>query len=116
MRKNNNYFKRPLVLIIITAILSFNFFIAYGTDKYVKFTVTDKERIVNNTSEGSSSKYIIFTNRGTFENTDTVFYWKWNSSDLYSSIKKDKTYIAHVYGFRVGFLSLYQNIISAEPL
>jgi hypothetical protein len=115
MKKRNGYFKIVLVP-IITAILTYNIFVAYGTDEYVKFTVTDKERIVNNTSEGSSSKYIIFTNRGSFENTDTVFYWKWNSSDLYSSINKDKTYIAHVYGFRVGFLSLYQNIISVEPI
>ena len=117
MRKNNNYFKRPLVLIIITAVMSFNLFIAYGTNEYVTVTVADKERVVNSSNQGTSSKYIIFTtDSDTFENTDTIFYWKWDSSDLYASLKKDQTYRAHVYGFRVGLLSWYQNIISVEPI
>ena len=91
--------------------------IAYGTKDTVTFTVTDKERIVESDSDGNTtSKYLIFTDNGTFENTDTVWYFKFQSSDLYGKLKRGQTYEADVYGFRVGWLSMYKNIIDAREV
>lgn len=101
---------------ILFLVLSIKALIAYTTDEQIVFTVEDKERIVNNTSEGTSSKYLIFTDKGVFENTDTLFYWKWDSSDLYGQIQEGKTYNAKVYGLRVGFFSLYKNIVDVKQV
>lgn len=116
MKNSKGNINLTLVVALVVLVLSAKAFFAYGTDEYVTFTVTDKERIVNNTSEGTRSKYLVFTDKGTFENTDSLFYWKWNSSDLYGRIRKGETYKAHVYGFRVGFLSWYKNIVSVSPV
>ena len=47
----------------------------------ISITVEDKERISNRSSD--SSKYLIFTKNEVFENTDELFYLKFNSSDIY---------------------------------
>lgn len=101
-------FKNIALLILFAFLLIANAIYAYGTDEQLTFTIESKERIVD--SEGSS-KYLIFTDKGVFENTDSIFYWKWNSSDIYGNLKEGSTYSAHVYGFRFGFLSIYKNII-----
>ena len=80
--------------------------------------ITDKERV--NTRD--NSKYLIWaeirTETGvrteTFENTDSALAWKWNSSDLHGQIKVGETCDFKVNGFRVGFLSWYRNILSAN--
>lgn len=75
--------------------------------------VTDKDRITNRNSEGgTSSKYLIFTEAETFENTDDFSVMKFNSSDFYGSIAVGQEYCFTVAGWRVPFLSMYRNIIS----
>ena len=69
--------------------------------------VTDKERIVN----ADTSKYLIFTDKGVFENTDDISVMKFNSSDFYAQIEVGNNYCFTVAGYRVPFLSMYQNII-----
>ncbi|HEY6019861.1 MAG TPA: hypothetical protein VIY48_08125, partial [Candidatus Paceibacterota bacterium] len=49
----------------------------------VTATVTDK--VVKN--DGKSSTYLIFTDKGVYENTDSLVNGKWDSSDVYSGIK-----------------------------
>lgn len=84
--------------------------IAYSTKDSVTFTVKNKESIVEN----NSSKYLIYTNKGVFENEDSLWYLKFDSSDLYNELEKGKTYEADVYGFRVPILSLYKNIVDVR--
>ena len=50
----------------------------------------------------------------TFENTDTLFYRKFNSSDVQASIVKGSVYRISTYGFRIPFFSAYENIINAQ--
>jgi len=59
----------------------------------------------------NSSKYLIFCEGITLENTDSLWHWKWNSSDFYGQIKKNEKYNFKIYGWRVPFLSMYKNII-----
>jgi hypothetical protein len=78
----------------------------------VTITVTDKTNVLDkNTQE---MKYLIFTDKGVFENTDSFLHWKFNSSDIYGQLKKDSTYTVTVEGFRVPFLSWYKNIIEIK--
>ena len=75
--------------------------------------VTDKE--VKRYGE-DDSKYLIFTDKETFENTDSLLEWKFNSSDVYGKIEKDQTYEFTVYGFRIPVLSIYRNVVDVKPV
>lgn len=74
----------------------------------VTVTVQDKERVCDS---NRNCKYLIFTDGGTFENTDTLLNGKFDSSDVYGRIDEGKTYTFKVAGFRQGILSMYPNII-----
>lgn len=86
----------------------------YNTSETVTFTVTGKERIVETSGSGETlsvdSKYLVFTDVETFENTDMLFAGKFNSSDVQGKLFVDSTYTATVYGWRIPFLSMYRNL------
>ncbi len=78
----------------------------------VTFTVNKAERVVS----GKTSKYLIFTDKGVYENTDALWHGKWNSSDVYNKIATKKTYEARTYGWRMPFFSVYPNILDVREL
>lgn len=89
----------------------------YGTEREVCFTVTDRERIVETDSDGQiSSKYLVFTDEGTFENTDSLLRGKFRSSDHQGFLQEGQSYNATVYGWRIGVFSSYPNIVDAQPV
>lgn len=106
-----------LVLVVLGVFIDAAF--QYGTADHVTFEVLKTERIVESHSDdkGShvTSKYLVFTDGETFENTDTMFYWKWNSSDLYGRLEPGRSYRAKVYGWRVPMFSWYRNIVAVGP-
>jgi hypothetical protein len=97
-------------LITVFVLLCLDAIVLYSTHDTVVFTVEKSERITNANDEGG--KYLIFTKAETFENTDRLVLWKFNSSDLYGLLKVGKAYEAKVVGFRIPFLSWYRNIVS----
>lgn len=103
------------LLIIIFVILSvlFNSIIGaiFFQDEII-VKITRMERINNN----ESSKYLIFTETETFENTDTLLFTKFNSSDLYGKLIVGRIYKLRVYGFRIPLFSMYRNIIEAKEV
>lgn len=81
----------------------------------VSFTVSDKERVCDTGEDRTvTCRYLVFTEEGTtYENTDSLFRGKTRSSDLQGCLKIGQRYDnVKVVGFRNGFLSSYQNIIS----
>jgi len=95
-----------LLLILFPIIQNFN-------EQTYTITITDKERVNDN----DSSKYLVFGKDPSgeimvFENTDTLLRGKFDSSTVYGNLEIGKTYEITVVGFRVPFLSWYQNIIS----
>ncbi|MEC1690320.1 hypothetical protein P9E05_02110 [Bacillus mojavensis] len=88
---------------------------SYNNENTYEIKVTDKE---TKTTE-DSSKYLIFGedekgNAKVFENTDALFARKFNSSDLYAEIEVGKTYEFKTIGFRVPFMSMYENIMTIK--
>ena len=68
-----------------------------------------------------STKYLYFctTDNGeeiVFQNEDSLFFGKFNSSDLLAKMKKHEQngepFKIKTAGFRIGFFSMYQNIIA----
>lgn len=85
----------------------------FSSGEEITIEVIDKERIVESDSEGkTSSKYLVFTESETFENTDVLLLGKFNSSDLQGHLKPGRKYKVKVYGWRVPFFSSYRNIVS----
>lgn len=89
----------------------------YGTEDTVRFTVDDLERITESDGETVTSKYLIFTEEGeTFENTDSLWRWKFDSSDMQGQLDEGKTYDARVYGWRIDWLSSYRNVFEVTEV
>lgn len=107
-----------LVVLLIVGVIMLSLIvsplIAYNTDEYVNFTVKNKERITSGSGSSMTSKYLIYTDNGVYENTDSFWYWKWDSADVYNSIDIGKTCKAKVYGFRVPFMSWFRNILTID--
>lgn len=81
------------------------------------YAVTVTEKVVKRYDK--SDKYLIFTQTANgeemvFENTDSVFEGKFNSSDIYGQLKVNRKYHIKVYGWRIPFFSAYQNIVSVK--
>ena len=102
-----------LVVIAVIAVPVINF----TNDHTYTVTITDKERVTTQSAEDSiDSKYLIYgedENGKTyvFEDTDTLFRWKFNSSDVFGALKEGETYELTVIGFRVHIFNWYENII-----
>lgn len=100
-----------LVAIVVIGLITIDPILSYNTKSFVTFTVNDKATVINNTD----SQYLIYTTAGVFDDSDSLWYWKWNSSDVYNQLERGGTYTATVYGFRIPFLSLYKNIVIVTP-
>ena len=101
---------RYFILILgILGILNIGY--TYGTSGEKTITIEKSEMVIN--SGGKGRKYLIFTKNGVFENTDSFFRFKFNSSDMYSLLKEDKTYNVKYYGWRIPLFSMYPNIYEA---
>lgn len=98
-------------LLIVAAIAflgGLTYSLSYSSvDTIENVTIESKERVQN----GESSKYMIFTDKEVFENTDSLMHLKWNSSDVYRDLKPGAVCDLTVNWFRVPFLSMYRNIL-----
>ena len=125
MRKLSNV-KFILVTVIIVLVIVFNVRIFNFNDTEYTVTVTDKDRITKSSKDSdgnrnTSSKYLVFAddengNSLVFENTDCFIRLKFNSSNIQGQLKEGHTYKITVIGYRVPFLSWYQNIIKIEEV
>lgn len=75
-------------------------------------TATIKDKEVKRYKD--KDRYLIFTDKGVFEDTDSWIELKFNSSDLYGKLERGKSYNLRVYGWRMPFLSKYRNITRAK--
>lgn len=69
-------------------------------------TVTDKMV--------KEEKYLIYSENTTYQISDSLLLWRWDSSDLYGQIMVGETYEIRVAGYRIPFLSWYPNIYEVK--
>lgn len=101
------------VLIVLLAVLAA---IQHSEVNYYTVTVESKERISTGTGSSLRHKYLVFTEDKVFENTDTMLRLKFDSSDIQGRLKVGSSYKIKTYGWRINFLSMYENIIGVEDL
>lgn len=82
------------------------------TSETISIKVKEKDRVWNNDKD--QDQYLIFTENEVFENTDNMYYQKYNSSDVYGQLEVGKTYKCLVFGERDPYWSRYRNIVSCE--
>jgi hypothetical protein len=107
--------KAKLVFALIVLVALFGYPVAYRmSSDTMTIHVTDKERITTGSGESISSKFIVYTDEGVFENTDSFLFFKFNSADIQNSLKPGKEYKVKVAGWRLPFFSSYKNIIEVK--
>ena len=67
-------------------------------------------------SSGNSQKYNVKCGDTIYEITDLLFKGKFNSSDIYGALEVGKKYEIETTGYRIPFLSDYQNINKYKEL
>ena len=122
IRKKNTriFFVAVMIAIMLVSLIAQEAIFNFNDTEYT-ITVTDKERIYKGSGDTSSSKYLVFGDDANgdslvFENTDCFIRGKWNSSNIQGQLKVGNTYKITVIGYRVPFLSWYQNIIKIEEV
>lgn len=75
-------------------------------------TVTDKESV----RQKDSNQYRVYTSCGTFVVEDSIAIFRFDSADVYGSLKVNTDYKIKHGGYRVGFLSMFPNIISYKEV
>lgn len=102
-----------LVLILAVAIPAMS---GYYEVTSTTTVVNSHERVCSSSGDSTECKYLVFTDAGTFELTDSLYLGRWNSSDMYGRIKDGQTYKIDHYGWRFGCASSYPNIKNMEPV
>ena len=86
------------------------------TDKSIG-TVIGKERVVKN----DDSYYVVYTKNQAGETVsykivDSLTAWDFRASDRYGELKEGQAYEFTTDGWRWGLMSMYRNILKAEPI
>lgn len=111
--------KNFITLLLLTLSLTFaTSGCKYVTTEKALIEVTDKERIQ---SGGPSDSFYTVSTRvhladstsytEVFQNTDSNFFWKFNSSDVQAELEVGERYVVEVSGYRRPFISEYRNIV-----
>lgn len=95
---------------IIFAIIAIPIATYASKERVYGVEITDKERIV----KSESSYYLVFTDKGVYQNTDSLWYFKFDSSDVQNEMVVGSVCDMTVYWYRVPFLSWYQNILEVN--
>lgn len=101
------------VLIMFVGVVVFNV-VSYFHTTEITTQVTGKERITQQNGDKVDSFYLIYTDHGAVSLEDDFFRGNWNSSDVYGNLHIGSTYTFKISGFRIGFFSMYPNIIEVK--
>lgn len=107
--------KTPVAL-VIAAFVGLNAVYELATVKHHTVRVEGKEHVYSGVGNRLSHKYIVFTDLGVFQNTDSLFHLKWSSSDLQNRLKVGGEYEIRTYGWRIPILSTYENIVNVTEM
>lgn len=81
--------------------------------------VITKERLqsIGTNSEGkvsSTQEFWVYTDQDSYRVQDSLLQWHFYSGKVYAQVKEGATCDVTLQGYRIGFLSMMQNIIEVE--
>lgn len=104
--------------LLVGVLLFADFLVFKATQDTVTITVKDKDWQQSCSGTGNDrscdSYYVVFTDKGVYKNEDSLWAFKFNSSDLQGNLDRGKTYDCKVTGFRVPIISSYKNLLSCK--
>ncbi len=95
---------------ILVGIVWVGFQWEYGNEQIIECTVKDKW--IKRYEE--KDLYLVSCGDEVYKIEDLFYKGKFNSTNIYANLEKEKKYKIKVTGYRFGFLSSYQNINSYE--
>lgn len=106
-----------MILVLVLAYFAQSGIYAYATARKEVVTLRSFDTKLSTGGAPCLQKYLVFTDKGEFENTDSSWRNKWNSSHVQNELKnlQGKQVVLHYYGWRVPFYSWYPNIIGFTP-
>ena len=104
-----------IVIAILVLVIGIGMVKSYYSEKTYQISVTEKD--IKNYGDGG--KFLVFAELedGTirvFSIEDTLIKGRWDSADDYARIHVGESYTVTVIGWRVPFLSWYENIIEIQ--
>jgi hypothetical protein len=119
-REEDHRYRRRAVVLVVLAVALVLALVLAGALAYrasaqdrLQVRVKDKQRVCE--SSGGSCRYLLYTDDGTFQITDSMWFWRFDSSDLYGAIDRGAVYDFKVSGWRLPFVSAYPNVLEAHP-
>lgn len=126
MENTNNFIAEDLPGLFIILGLAFVLFLLHGlyarrTKRKTTFVVKEKGTLTHgqvNEGQGSTwTNFMIYTKDGrALKNVNSIWFWKWRSTELQAKIKVGKKYVATVYGWRIGGIGVYPNIVDIKEV
>lgn len=95
--------------VIVVVILFFVFHLS-------TVAVNDTVQRVDRTGFLKNERWVVTCSNEVFEDTDDVFFLKFDSSDVVRQLKPGHAYRFYVHGMRVPLFSMYRNIIRFEEI
>lgn len=97
-----------IIIVVALIVIAASPIIHFSTmETVLNVEILEKARVVIK----DGSKYLIFTDREVFENVDSLWSLKFDSSDFYRNIRVGQVCTLTVTGFRIPVLSSYRNIV-----
>lgn len=82
--------------------------INYGNKQVHQGVITEK---YNKRTADSDDFFIVLDNKKVIQNTDVLFYGKFNSADIQARLKKNETVKVTTIGYRIPLLSVYPRAV-----
>lgn len=98
------------ILVLFVGLILFGLFNSLGNQQ--NFSATIEKTYIDR----GNTYFVLKMSDGSqipFENEDNIFFGKMNSGDFLVKLEVGKTYQFKSVGYRIPFLSRYQNILSA---
>lgn len=96
------------IIIEIARVTAVDYVEGKVVDKYIKrYDDADKFFFIVEKQDGS---------REVLQNTDELWFWKFNSADVYANIEVGKCYRFKVVGWRIPFWSMFRNVVKYEEI
>jgi uncharacterized membrane protein len=106
-----------IIVVVVSLLFSsiFGIFIADSTQRSGVDAVVIEKMIQQNISkDGTTFRYLINTDNGTFTSKENILVGKFESSETYFKLKEGTKYHFVLVGFGKTLVTDYKNIIKAE--